>query len=95
MRVKILYYTRFVQMNIYLFEEIDIIFSIERKVSFENEFFEQKYGLAMGNCLSPVCSNYASPSSRELWPRKQPPKPFLSMSAVRFKLALVGCQWRA
>ena len=27
------------------------------KFSFENEFFEQKFGLAMGNCLSPVCSN--------------------------------------
>ena len=29
----------------------------EAKFSFENEFFEQKFGLAMGNCLSPVCSN--------------------------------------
>ena len=27
------------------------------KFSFEDEFFEQKFGLAMGNCLSPVCSN--------------------------------------
>ena len=25
--------------------------------SFEDELFEQKFGLAMGNCLSPLCSN--------------------------------------
>ena len=29
----------------------------EAELSFEDEFFEQKFGLAMGNCLSPVCSN--------------------------------------
>ena len=29
----------------------------EAKFIFEDEFFEQKFGLAMGNCLSPVCSN--------------------------------------
>ena len=29
----------------------------EAKFSFEDEFFEQKFDLAMGNCLSPVCSN--------------------------------------
>ena len=29
----------------------------DAKFSFKEEFFEQKFGLAMGNCLSPVCSN--------------------------------------
>ena len=49
----------------------DIVFSInlndlielirlcvcKAKFSFEDEFFEQKFVLAMGNCLPPVCSN--------------------------------------
>ena len=44
-------------INLDDFIELIRLFLCEAKFSFEDEFFEQKFGFAMGNCLSPVCSN--------------------------------------
>ena len=47
----------FVGFNLDDFIELIRLCVCEAKFSFEDEFFEQKFGLAMGNCLSPMCSN--------------------------------------
>ena len=44
-------------INLNGFIELMRLCVCEVKFSFEDEFLEQKFGLVMGNCLSPVCSN--------------------------------------
>ena len=54
-------------INLDDFIELICLCAYEAKFSFEDEFFEQKFGLAMGNCLSPDYCHHGWRDKSEQW----------------------------